>query len=77
MSDMESQRTLILNTVAATLRQLAGWGLAFDNGPASGELIQIAQQVEGLTAAQDMCCPMCEEVDCDEDCPLAPVRAAR
>jgi hypothetical protein len=69
------QRAATIATVAATMRQVADWGLAFDNGPARDELRSIADQVELLNSGDDMCCPMCEEATCDEDCPLAAVRA--
>lgn len=76
------QRAATIATVAATMRQVANWGLAFDNGPACDdngpacdELRSIADQVELLSSGDDMCCPMCEETACDEDCPLAAVRA--
>jgi len=58
--------------VAATLRQVAGWGLVWehDGQPARDDLCDIAMQVERMEPG-DMCCPVCEEVTCDEDCPLA------
>lgn len=63
-------------TVAATLRQLAGWSLVWDDGlPARDELLSLADQVEAI-APGEMPCPMCQEVECDGGCPLAPVRVS-
>lgn len=73
----EEQKALVRTTVAATLRTIAGWGLAFQSTPdrpAQGELRSIADQVDDLRA-DEACCPVCEEVTCDEDCPLASVRS--
>jgi hypothetical protein len=64
----------VVAAVAATLRHVAEWGLAFDNGPARSELMDLARQVEALEQADDFCCPVCEEVVCDDGCPLAEVR---
>lgn len=60
--------------VAATLRTVAEWGLSFEEGLARDELRDIADQV-ALVEPGDMCCPVCEEVECDEGCPLAEYRA--
>lgn len=64
----------IITAVAATFRQIALWGLRFDAGPAHDELMEIARKVEALSVEDDICCPVCEEVTCDDDCPLAPIR---
>lgn len=72
----EDQKALVRATVSATLRTVAEWGLAFQatpDEPASSEFHNIADQVDRLEA-DEMCCPVCEEVTCDETCPLAPVR---
>lgn len=67
----------VIAAVAATLREVAEWGLSFDNGPAESRdvLMDIARRVELLNIADDFCCPVCEEVTCDEGCPLEQVRA--
>lgn len=65
----------IISAVAATLRQVAEWGLSFDNGPARAELLEVAGQVERLAESDGLCCPLCEEVECDDDCPLSAIRA--
>ena len=58
----------IIETVVRTLRQVAEWM------PMSGEeLHETADMVERL-GADGMPCPMCEEIECDEGCPLATVR---
>lgn len=62
------------SATAATLRKVASWGDAYDHGI----LVDLATQLEASTVGQlrdEMCCPVCEEVTCDEDCPLASVRA--
>ncbi len=59
----------IVETVVRTLRQVAGWM------PMSlEELHETADSVERL-GADPLCCPMCEEIECDDDCPLARIRA--
>jgi hypothetical protein len=58
--------------VAATLRQIASWGKA---RPATDdEWRYLADQVAALD--HRWCCPMCQEVTCDTDCPLASARGA-
>ena len=62
--------------VVATLRQIAHWGVA--RPVDDQEWLELAGQVEqvDLTAEADsFSCPMCEEVMCDEDCPLWPARS--
>jgi hypothetical protein len=69
---------LIRKTTAATLRQVAEWGLRFDGSTVEstcGELHGIANKVEQLDPDDDLCCPVCEEVECDGGCPLESVRA--
>lgn len=40
------------------------------------DLSQLAEVLErGGVAALEGCCPACQEVGCDEDCPLAEVRS--
>jgi hypothetical protein len=72
---MTEASVITIAAVSTALRQMANWGLSFDNGPAGSELRAIASKVEALIAEDDFCCPMCEEVECDDDCPLAAVRA--
>lgn len=72
----EDQQALVRATVSATLRTVAEWGLAFQSTPdrpARDELRDIAEQVDRLER-DEACCPVCEEVTCDEDCPLAGIR---
>jgi hypothetical protein len=73
----EDQQALVRATVSATLQTVAEWGLAFQSTPerpARDELRDIAEQVDRLER-DEVCCPLCEEVDCDEGCPLTPLRA--
>lgn len=70
----DDQRALTLNTirtVARTLRQLAGWGVA-RRDMADEEFYALAVQVEQIEPG--WCCPMCEEATCDAGCPLEFVR---
>ncbi|MWA08768.1 hypothetical protein [Streptomyces sp. BA2] len=55
--------------VAATLRTAAEWF----SGDDRDTMREVADQTE---ANWDSICPVCEEVDCDEDCPLEHLRAA-
>jgi hypothetical protein len=57
--------------VARTLEQLACWQ---DDDRSPENLRQLAREVRGEDPP-DMCCPMCQEVDCDSTCPLAAARA--
>ncbi|GAA3417603.1 hypothetical protein [Streptosporangium vulgare] len=57
--------------VAATLRVIAG---QYEGNPISDDLRGIAQQVE--IDWDGACCPLCQEVTCDDGCPLEAVRAA-
>lgn len=59
--------------VAATLRQLAAWS---DEDRTADELYQLANEVEAHDFTDSWCCPMCQEVECDDDCPLAALRAS-
>lgn len=63
--------------VADTVREIAEWGLTWGhNGrPAREGLFDIADQIERLAPGGDLCCPLCEEATCDEDCPLTTYRA--
>lgn len=56
-------------TVAATLRSVAAW---CDTDRDRDELYNMATAVEA--GDDDDCCPVCQEVTCDEDCPLVEVR---
>ena len=55
--------------VAATLRIAAEWF----SGDDRDTMREVADQTE---RAWDDICPVCEEVDCDDDCPLENLRAA-
>jgi hypothetical protein len=60
----------VVKAVAATLREVAGWG-EDDRNPRMMEAV--AEDVEANW--NDVCCPVCQEVTCDEGCPLEAVRA--
>ncbi|MFB7222370.1 hypothetical protein [Streptomyces sp. NPDC056227] len=55
--------------VAATLRVVAEQVRDQED---RADLLATADRVEASTYAD--CCPLCQEVTCDESCPLAPVR---
>jgi hypothetical protein len=61
----------VVAIVAATLRKAADHWLYGE--PGRDELFDVADQVEW--GWNDGCCPFCQETFCDEDCPLAEVRA--
>lgn len=63
------QRAAIAATVD-TLRVIASWG-AEDRTPE--ELRTLASQVYEVDP-RDICCPVCQEVICDDDCPMRGVR---
>lgn len=56
--------------IAATLRQVAGWGSAVDEAG----LCRLADAVEHTDPAGWVCCPLCQEVTCDDECALAEIR---
>ncbi len=68
--------------VAATLRAVSEWGY-LDAGQhadqdaarecARTDLRSIAGEVDGMSP-DDMCCPLCEEMVCDEGCALEGLR---
>lgn len=53
--------------VAKVLRQLAEWS---DDDRSPQALIQLAEIVEAEDYTAGWCCPMCQEVQCDDGCPL-------
>lgn len=62
-------QTLIRAAVSDTLRIVADWG------PTSPEeLRSVAEAVDAMVVEQGLCCPVCQEVHCDDDCPLESVR---
>lgn len=69
MTDDE-RRDLVQATVVATLRQAGGW---LDGFPRA-ELLDEADQIEATDLTDSDCCPACDEIKCDGDCPLATVR---
>lgn len=60
----------IIETVVRTLRQVAEW-----MPMSSEELQETADCVERLGADPE-CCPMCEEIECDDGCALATIRGS-
>lgn len=67
-------RDNVLTAVAATLRYVGGFH--------SDELSETATQIDGMRSAPRddfawLCCPVCQEITCDDDCPLAIVRRGR
>lgn len=68
--------------IAATLRYVTGWSMTYDNDGQTVHAVDVhdlrytADQLDAAGAATD-CCPVCEEVGCDDDCPLAPYRNTR
>jgi hypothetical protein len=62
----------VARACAATFQYLAEW---FGSEGQMAELGKLARDVAALTQENDMCCPVCQEVTCDEGCPLEPVRS--
>lgn len=63
--------------VAATFRYITEWGLAYERetaAKAADDFRHIADEIDNLDPERDVCCPVCQEVTCDDHCPLAPVR---
>jgi hypothetical protein len=60
----------IVKATAGTFHYLAEW---FGTEEQRAELAATALEVEALDE-QEICCPVCEEVECDTSCPLVPVR---
>lgn len=62
--------------VAATLRQLAGWGVRDRTPDSLYELAAVVEQYDHATGdLEALCCPMCQEIECDAGCPMEEVRA--
>lgn len=58
----------IVKAVADTFREIQSWGVELPGESGT----EMAAMVEGDLS---WCCPVCQEVECDSDCPLAPARA--
>lgn len=59
--------------VAETLRFLSdGW---VDSLGGERWLAETADEIEKWSPGETMCCPLCAEVDCDDNCPLRFERA--
>lgn len=70
----QKEREIRVQAVTETLRQLAGWG---DEDRSTSELEALATTVETYALNDDgLCCLMCQEVHCDDGCPLDGVRPA-
>lgn len=65
---MNKEISLIVATTASTLRVAADWL----SGEDRNMLLEAAANTE--INWDDACCPVCEEVTCDEGCPLESVR---
>lgn len=66
----EEIRQAIIKATAATFRQVSLWGQV-----GADELREVAEQVEYGDVDNWLACPACEEIECDADCPLLPVRS--
>ena len=63
--------------VVETLRFCAdGWvnDADIDGGDNQRWLRKTADEIETTDPAAWWCCPLCQEVECDDNCPLLPVR---
>jgi hypothetical protein len=59
--------------IVAVLRQVATW---VETDSDTTLFLDIATRIEAEDLPSSVCCPMCEEVVCDTDCVLAPLRSA-
>lgn len=62
-------RGVVTLAVAATYRHLAIWMDAAN----ADEALRVAGMVERYDVT-DICCPCCQEIECDDGCPLEPIR---
>lgn len=64
-----------VQVVVETMRFLsAGWlDNTEDQEWAAGE----AEIIAGTDFSDSVCCPLCQEITCDNNCPLAPVRGEK
>lgn len=56
--------------IAVTIRKIATHWCGEDEA-LQADLYGLSDEVERENLADSMCCPICQEVTCDEDCPLA------
>jgi hypothetical protein len=61
-------------TIVATLRQVVGW-VGLDQADMLREVAQTLEAIDWTEAWETLCCPMCQEITCDDGCPLAGVRS--
>lgn len=69
----DDRTTLVLTATERTLRTAANW-LESDK---DSEMLTSAADAVKAQGADELCCPVCEEIECDGDCPLAELRAVR
>lgn len=63
---MDKETLTIVSTVAATLKQLSCY---------LNDVLDFSEVAKSVELDWDgICCPLCEEVTCDEGCPLESVR---
>lgn len=68
---MSERDEIIRTATAATLRQVAGW---VSDDSLRDSIYDAAELVERSGPEDWDCCPVCEEVECDDGCPLEPIR---
>ena len=72
------ERERVRTAVVETLRYARVNWMTADRSPQEWRIAEDLESAETLTRNWDMapgwCCPFCEEVTCDGDCPLARVR---
>lgn len=62
---------LTRSTVLATMRTVLGWMV---DGQCYENVEDAIKKVERWQPGDDWSCPVCEEVECDSDCPMLPIR---
>lgn len=64
----------IAAAVGGALRYVAGLTHARGREDEAREWYEIAAEVEQHDYSDSWCCPLCEEMTCDNGCPLEPLR---
>lgn len=62
----QDQKKLIANTLRSIAETI---GIV-----TADHLYEMAREVETRDLKERICCPICEEIDCDSDCPLEHIR---
>lgn len=67
----EERTALVVATVEQTLRTAAGW-VSSDK---DNELLTETADAVKAQGADGLCCPVCDEIECDAGCPFETLRS--